>query len=98
MTLFARRRFETQCTVELEHSQESLHAHVVFAGMENIGPGDKVRVHGAPIRLKFGERMTFHRLATIERAHWFERLWVRFAARFDLAELYEVSFSPRRAL
>lgn len=98
MRFFARRSYETPCTIELEHSNESLHAHVTFSGMDTIGPGDKVRVHGAPIRIAFGERMTLKRTATVERAFWFERLWTRLAARFDLAELYEVSFTPRRAL
>jgi hypothetical protein len=36
------------------------------------------------------------REATVERAGFLERVWVRLAAHFELAELYEVSFTPGR--
>ena len=53
------------CTVEVEHSDESLHAHVALDGNPDIGPGDRVRVHGAAIRIAFGEKISVRRAATL---------------------------------
>lgn len=96
LPLFFRRAHDTPCTIEIEHSETSLHAHVALDDETELQPGDRVRVHGAPIRLRFGEKMTLHRVATVERAGWLERQWTRLTARFELTELYEVSFTPRR--
>jgi hypothetical protein len=60
-----------------------------------IRPGDQVRVQGAPIHVAFGERRVIERLATVERAGPVERLWTKLLGHFELAELYEVSFSDR---
>lgn len=95
---FARRIHETQCTIEIEHSEEHLHAHVELDDQSDLRPGDQVKVHGAPIRVSFGQRLSVRRPATVMRASWLERQWTRLAARFELSELYEVSFSPRRHL
>ena len=92
-----RRRHLAPCTIEIEHSASSLHAHVELDGGIALGPGDRLRVHGAPIRLMFGERLVLRRDATVERAGWLERQWTRLAARFGLSELYEVSFTAGRA-
>lgn len=92
-SLFHRTRFDTDCTIEIEHSHDSLHAHVTLDRGGDLGPGDRVTVHGAPVKIAFGERMVLHRQATIEKATPLERAWTKIAARFDLAELYEVSFS-----
>lgn len=93
MNALRRTRFDTPCTIELEHSDENLCAHVELAGGVVVGPGDRVRVHGAPISVKFGERRVIERIATVERAGAIERWWTRFAGHFELTELYEVSFS-----
>lgn len=95
---FGRRICNTQCTIEIEHSENHLHAHVELDDAADLQPGDRVRVHGAPIRVGFGERLSVRRPATVERAGWLERQWTRLTARFELAELYEVSFTPRRTL
>ena len=94
MKALARTRFDTPCRVEIEHSDEFLCAHVELGDVV-IGPGDRVRVHGAPISVRFGERRVVERLATVERAGWPERLWTKIAGHFEMAELYEVSFSDR---
>jgi hypothetical protein len=86
----------TLCTIDIEHTESSLHAHVELDGDIALGPGDRVRVHGAPIRIVFGERMVLRRSATVERAGWLERQWTRFMAGFGLSDLYEVSFTPGR--
>ena len=93
-----RRRQQTPCTIEIEHTETSLHAHVDLDCGMTLRPGDRVRVHGAPIRVTFGDKMTLRRDATIERAGWLERQWTRLAARFELSELYEVSFTNGRLL
>jgi hypothetical protein len=90
--------FDAPCTIEIEHSSASLHAHVAFDDDLEIGPGDRVRVLGAPIQVPFGEKLVLRRAARVERATWLKRIWTRLAARFELAELYEVSFSTRRSL
>jgi hypothetical protein len=77
-----RRRQELGCTIEIEHSPDSLHAHVELDGDVALQPGDRVRVHGAPIRVRFGQRLVLRRDVTVERADW--------------SELYEVSFTPGR--
>ena len=96
MSLFRRARFDTPCRIEVEHSDEYLCAHVELAGGVAINPGDQVRVHGEPIHVEFGERRVFDRIATVERAGPIERLWTKFLGHFEMAELYEVSFSDRK--
>lgn len=95
MSLLARTKFDTPCRVEVELSDEFCRANVVLAGDYAVGPGDRVRVHGAPIHVGFGERRVEERVATVERAGALERLWTKFAGHFEMAELYEVSFSDR---
>ena len=98
LPFLSRRAHDTACTIEIEHSETSLHAHVALDDETALQPGDRVRVHGAPIKHAFGEKLTLRRLATVERAGWLERQWTRFSARFELSELYEVSFTPGRLL
>lgn len=101
MSLFGRLHrleFQTPCTVEIEHSSDSLHAHVELDGDFAIEPGDEVLVHDAPIDVPYGERIVVRRIATVTRAGLVERAWTRLAGHFELTELYEVSFSDRRRL
>jgi hypothetical protein len=95
MIALRRTAFDTPCRIEIEHSDEFLCAHVVLANDYAVGPGDRVRVHGAPISVGFGERRVVERIATVERASAIGRLWTKFAGHFEMAELYEVSFSDR---
>ena len=90
--------FEAPCTVEIERSAESLHAHVVMDGDVAIRPGDEVQVRDPPPEPPFGERIAVRRLATVTRAGLPERLWTRLAGNFELTELYDVSFTDRRRL
>ena len=83
------------CTVEIENSSDSLHAHVDLGDVEP-GPGDTVIVYGAPSRMAFGRSGSFPCRAQIIRANWLERRWVRLTAYLGLTELYEVSFSDDR--
>ena len=90
------RSFETPCTITVEQSSEHFHAHVELADEVAIEPGDKVRVHGAPIAIPFGTREVFERRATVTRASPLARAMTKVAAYFDLSELYEVSFNAGR--
>ena len=90
------RVFTTPCRVEVEQSEEHFHAHVELDEGIAIYPGDRVRVHGAPIRIGFGERIAVDRIATVTRAGPLLRAWRRAAAYLDMRELYEVSFNPGR--
>ena len=93
-----RRSFDAPCTIEIEHSADSLHAHVELTSDYKIRPGDEVRVHNAPTHVPFGTRIVLASVATVSRAGLFERLWTKLAAHFDVTELYEVSFTERRTL
>ena len=96
-TSFARRRRRTitvPCVLEIERTADSFHAHAVPEGIV-LRPGDRVVVHGAPERLAFGERATYRSYATVTRAGPLERLRTRFAAVFELTELYHVGFEPK---
>lgn len=88
------RRLVTPARVVLERSDENLFAHVEID--VDVGPGDRVLLHGPPIRLAFGERRQLARTATVRRASPLRRLWTRLAGHLALTHLYEVSFSPRR--
>lgn len=94
--LFSSAAFDTPCRIEIEQSPDHFHAHVELVDQIEMQPGDRVRVHGDPIRIGFGERRIFDRLATVQRAGLLRRTWTRFASNFELAELYEVSFTPGR--
>lgn len=94
---FGRRRIDVPCTIEVEHTPRSLHAHVDLQGIE-VGPGDSVLVHDAPIDVSFGETVVRQSHATVMQAGLLERLWTQVTAFLELTELYEVSFTPRRTL
>ncbi len=98
-SLFAgRRKIDVPCTIEIENTFESLHAHVDLHGGMQVEAGDEVLVHGDMIRVPYGQKITLERMATVTRANWFERAWTILAARMELTELYEVSFSSGRKL
>ena len=84
---------EVDCTLEVENTFESLHAHVRLDGGVVVHPGDEVLVHGEPVQVPYGESRTLHRRATIRRAGPVERLWTRLTGDFEFMELCEFSFS-----
>jgi len=91
------RRFDVGCSIEIEQTSESLHAHVVLDNDFEIRPGDEVTIHGAPIKVKFGDRLNLRRTATVTRAGTLRRMLTHIAGYLELTELYEVSFSDGRA-
>jgi hypothetical protein len=88
------RRVDVPCTVEIEQSPESLHAHAIPEGIE-IQPGDRVLVHGAPSRVAYGERVSLRCTATVIRATAIGRLWAQVTGLLELTGLYEVGFERR---
>ena len=93
----SRKSFDVPCTVEIEQTSETLHAHVILDGDIDIKPGDEVRVHDAPTSVEFGQRLVVRRTATIVRGGPLDRLRARIEGYLELTELYEVSFSDGRA-
>ena len=98
MFMDSKRTFDVPCTVEVEHTNESLHAHVTFKAKVEIEPGDEVEVHGPPIEVPFGESGSFERTATVHKATWVGRRWAKFTGRFELMELCEFSFTSGEKL
>lgn len=92
-----RKSFDVPCTVEIEQTSETLHAHVVLDGNIDIQPGDEVTVHNAPTSVAFGERLVVRRTATVVRGGLLGKLRARIEGYLELTELYEVSFSDGRA-
>lgn len=90
-------RLTVPCTVEVSHTFDSLHAHVVLPDGIDAEPGDEVIVHGAPIRVPYGETASIERQATIVRATMIERLWTRMTGDLEFMELCEFSFSEKVA-
>ena len=86
------------CVVEISHTFESLHAHVMLDNGLKIHPGDEVIVHGSPIEVPYGRVEQFRRRATVNRAGVLERLWTRATGDFEFMELCEFSFSERTTL
>ena len=86
------------CTIEIENTFESLHAHVELHGTDPVEAGDEVLVHGDPIRVPYGHKLTLQREATVTRAGPFGRFITKLAAGLELTELYEVSFSSGKKL
>ncbi len=83
------------CRIDIEQTNDSLHAHVDIDGVQ-VGPGDRVVVVDAPGLVPFGEQHDFVRIARITRATRLQRLLARIEGYLELTELYEVGFSEGR--
>lgn len=93
-----RQTLDVNCTIEIEHTFDSLHAHVELEDGIEIQPGDEVRVHGDPIVVPYGEKAILHRRASVTRANALERTWTRLTGDLEFMELLEFSFSSGRKL
>ena len=93
-----KRSFDVPCTIEIENTFDSLHAHVELDGDIAIEAGDEVLVHGDIIRVPYGHKLTLRRQATVTRASGIDQMLTKLASRLELTELYEVSFSSGRKL
>jgi hypothetical protein len=92
-----RSQIEVPCTLDVEHSSASLHAHVTLDGVD-LGPGDEVLVHASLGLVRFGERRIVQARATVTRAPWWRRRLTAAFSYWHLCSLYEVSFSETRTL
>ena len=90
---FAPAREDVMCTVRVVNTFESLAAHVELDDGVTVEAGDAVLVHGQPIIVPYGEAATERRRATITRAGWLERKWVKLTGDLEFMELLEFSFS-----
>lgn len=81
------------CLIEINHTPERFGAHVHLDGDPVIAPGDRVCVYGDPIEVVPGRDMEVRRRARIERATAIGRAWTRIRGQFEVAELFEVSFT-----
>ena len=86
-----RRRIEVACTIDLESTHDHFHAHVDLDGVE-VDPGDQVLVHNAPTHIPFGTQRTYASRATVQRASWLRRQFVKLTGGTELHELYDVGF------
>lgn len=86
-----RRKVEVTCTIDLESTHEHFHAHVDLDGVE-VDPGDEVLVHNTPTRIPFGTQRTYASRATVQRASWLRRQFVKMTGGTELYELYDVGF------
>ena len=86
-------REDVMCTVRVVNTFESLAAHVELDDGVSVEPGDEVLVHGKPMIVPYGETAIERRKATITRATWLERKWVRMTGDLEFMEHLEFSFS-----
>lgn len=93
LNIFTPDKKDIMCTVRVVNTFESLGAHVELDGDVTMEPGDEVLVHGQPIIVPYGESATERRKATITRANWLERKWVKLTGGLEFMELLEFSFS-----
>lgn len=91
------RTIEVHCTIDIEQSFDSLHAHAIPEGIE-LRPGDSVVVHGAPDQIGYGESVSFTARATVTRAGWLERQLTPIFALAELGDLFNVGFEPDHAI
>lgn len=96
--MMKRRALETQCTVRVINTFDSLEAHVELDDGITLEPGDEVRVHGAPIVVPYGEELEIRRRASVRRAGLIERTWTRLTGDLEFMELCEFSFSAEKKL
>lgn len=93
---FWRQTLDVGCRIEINHTPERFGAHVHLDGDPVIAPGDRVCVYGEPIEIVAGQDLEVRRRARIERATALGRAWTRLKGRFEIAELFEVSFTTRQ--
>ncbi|MDQ8164021.1 MAG: hypothetical protein P3C10_15695 [Gemmatimonadota bacterium] len=86
-----RRTVDVACTIDLESTHDHFHAHVDLDGVE-VDPGDAVLVHNTPTRIPFGTQRTYASRATVQRASWLRRQFVKLTGGTELYELYDVGF------
>lgn len=90
--------FDVGCTIDIENTFDSCHAHVELDGNLEIHPGDAVRVEGEPVIVRYGDKLTLRRTARVTRAGHLKRAWTRMSGNLECLELFDISFSSGREL
>lgn len=85
----------TMCTITVQHTEETLEAHVELDDGLLPKTGDRITVYGSPVQVAYGSTLKVRRDAQLVRGNVFDKAWMRLKSLFDVSELYEVSFSPR---
>ncbi len=88
---FWTRRVDVPCTLQLTATHDHFGTHVNLEGIE-VDPGDQVLVHNAPSRVPFGTDRTIASRATVHRASWLRRQFVKLTGGTEFYELYDVGF------
>ena len=86
------RQVQLTCDIDIEQSWESLHAHAIPDDID-IGAGDVIIVHDTDDALSAAQYIG-KRNATLIRAGFWRRHWMRFRSNFEVTELFEVGFQP----
>lgn len=89
-----RRAISLRCSLDIENTAESLHAHAIPEDVE-LRAGDVVVLHDIDPEIGFGERRTGEARASLIRANPLTRFWTEWRALFEIADLYEVGFDTR---
>lgn len=86
-----RRRVRVPCTLDLEATHDTFHAHASLDGV-TVNEGDEVHVHGAPSRIPFGEARQVRTEATVTHVSWPRRMMTRVIGTSHVTDLYDVGF------
>lgn len=90
------RQFTVPCTVEIERSFDSLHAHAIPEGV-TLRPGDRVVVNDLPDDIGRTGTTHFQTTATVLRANPLTQWWTELRSVLELGELYHCGFEPKDA-
>jgi hypothetical protein len=82
-------------SLDMANTWDDLYAHVELEGVD-IGPGDAVKLHNAPVNLPYGQKRQFTGKASYFKASSFKKWFITTFSRFEITMLYEVSFSSTR--
>ncbi len=81
------------CDIDIEQNEERFYAGAIPDDV-GIEPGDIVILHATDDDLGEHARYIGTRSATLIRAGFWQRNWVKFSSIFQLTELFEVGFQP----
>jgi len=95
--LWGRRAIEVICAVDIEQTPRSFHAHAIPLGID-LRPGDVVQLKGEPFSIDFDQSIRGNFAATVLRAGWLVRFWIRFISILSVTQLFETGFDDRESL
>ena len=90
--------FDVPCRIEVEHTFDSLHAHVELADGVVVHPGDQVEGAGRTDPRALRRARHVRAGCDCDARKLLERVWTRLTGRTEFMELLEFSFSERTRL